>query len=54
MNSIEELINYLETKIESEKRFALMGDSSSKVLVDEYMKIMEYLKQIMDKHYMKY
>ena len=46
MENVQDVIKYLEERIESENRFALMGDLSSKLLVEEFTKIIEYLNQI--------
>jgi hypothetical protein len=53
MEGIKNLIKYLEEKIESENRFALMGDFSSKVLVEELTKILEQLNQVVESDYIK-
>ena len=53
MENIQDLIKYLEERIESENRFALMGDLSSKLLVEEFTKIIKYLNQITESDYIK-
>lgn len=53
MEDIIDLIKHIEEKIETENRFALMGDFSSKVLVEELTKILVRLNKVIESNYAK-
>jgi len=53
MEDIRDLIKHIEEKIETENRFALMGDFSSKVLVEELTKILVQLNKIIESNCVK-
>lgn len=53
MEDIRDLIKHIEEKIETENRFALMGNFSSKVLVEELTKILVRLNKVIESNYAK-